>query len=306
MLGFQGKAQLEVSVRPSGRGDAVAARDQCLAHDQGAEGRGVGQQIHRQSRGRTAARDALRRHARRPKLHPRPAGRAAGAGVRNLRPPRPARLHEVPNYVTRFSFPYFDMPDSRNRISSCGSDPTTSCPMTETERGNPDASRAELKQEPAAPVRAQLRRTGGADPAARQTRTIEPNADDSRTSSAGVRTAMLTISKPLSASQAQTYHARRVHRRRAELLETGRHHQGEWRGQTRREARPCRAGWGEDFARLFEGQHPVTGEQLVRHRASMNTKASEARRLLRGASSRLGCDLHRPQVRFADRARRRR
>ena len=42
VLGFQGKAQLEVPVRASGRGDAVAARDQRLAHDEGTECRGVG------------------------------------------------------------------------------------------------------------------------------------------------------------------------------------------------------------------------------------------------------------------------
>ena len=88
---------------------------------------------------------------------------------------------------------------------------------------------------------------------------------------------MVTISKPLSASQAQAYHAEGVHERRAELLHRRRQIRGEWHGQLAEE-------WGlngevtkKQFARLAEGQHPETGEQLVRHqsRASTSTKRGE-------------------------------
>ncbi len=52
ILGFQGKAQLEVPLRPLGRGHAVAAGNQHLAQDKGAECWRVGQQVHRKSRDR--------------------------------------------------------------------------------------------------------------------------------------------------------------------------------------------------------------------------------------------------------------
>ena len=76
---------------------------------------------------------------------------------------------------------------------------------------------------------------------------------------------MLTISKPISAGQAQAYHKEEFAERPRELLHRG-------RPDPRRVARPaCRAvglarrSQEEQFARLSEGQHPDTGEQLVRH-----------------------------------------
>src|SRR6202021_1981437 len=79
---------------------------------------------------------------------------------------------------------------------------------------------------------------------------------------------MLTISKPLSASQAQTYHVREFASQKQNYWSRDQQGHSEWRGRL---AEP----WGlqggvgsEHFARLSEGQHPYTQEQLVRHQVS--------------------------------------
>src|SRR6266478_3488090 len=78
---------------------------------------------------------------------------------------------------------------------------------------------------------------------------------------------MLTISNPLSASQAQAYHAEEFGNARENYYTQGDQIRGEWgrlAGQ-----------WGlrgevheEHFQRLSEGQHPMSGEQLVRHQTA--------------------------------------
>jgi len=79
---------------------------------------------------------------------------------------------------------------------------------------------------------------------------------------------MLTISNPLSASQAQAYHAEEFGNARDNYYTEGDRISGEWHGRLAEQ-------WGlrgsvseEHFRRLSEGQHPITGEQLVRHRAA--------------------------------------
>ncbi len=79
---------------------------------------------------------------------------------------------------------------------------------------------------------------------------------------------MLTISNPLSASQAQAYHAEEFSNARENYYTQGDQIQGEWHGRLAEQ-------WGlkgevreEHFQRLSEGQHPVTVEQLVRHKAA--------------------------------------
>ncbi|HEY2544991.1 MAG TPA: MobF family relaxase, partial [Candidatus Acidoferrum sp.] len=79
---------------------------------------------------------------------------------------------------------------------------------------------------------------------------------------------MLTISNPLSASQAQAYHAEEFGNARENYYAQGEQIRGEWHGRLAGQ-------WGlygevseEHFRRLTEGQHPITGEQLVRHRAA--------------------------------------
>jgi conjugative relaxase-like TrwC/TraI family protein len=79
---------------------------------------------------------------------------------------------------------------------------------------------------------------------------------------------MLTISNPLSASQALAYHAEEFSNARENYYTQGDQIRGEWHGRLAEQ-------WGlrgevgeEHFQRLAEGQHPITGEQLVRHKAA--------------------------------------
>jgi conjugative relaxase-like TrwC/TraI family protein len=76
---------------------------------------------------------------------------------------------------------------------------------------------------------------------------------------------MLTISKPLSAGQARAYHAEEFSNARENYYTEGERITGEWHGKLAEE-------WGlhgevreENFQRLSGGQHPITGEQLVRY-----------------------------------------
>src|SRR5579863_4225740 len=76
---------------------------------------------------------------------------------------------------------------------------------------------------------------------------------------------MLTISKPLSAGQARAYHAEEFGNARENYYTEGERITGEWHGKLAEE-------WGlrgevreENFQRLSEAQHPITGEQLVRY-----------------------------------------
>jgi conjugative relaxase-like TrwC/TraI family protein len=77
---------------------------------------------------------------------------------------------------------------------------------------------------------------------------------------------MLNISKPLSASQAQTYHEREFTAAEQNYWKQGDTIQGEWHGRLAEDFGLSGAVGAEAFARLSEGQHPETGEQLVLHR----------------------------------------
>ncbi|QNI35864.1 MobF family relaxase [Edaphobacter albus] len=77
---------------------------------------------------------------------------------------------------------------------------------------------------------------------------------------------MLTISKPLSASQAQTYHAKEFTSAEQNYWKQDDRTLGEWHGKLADEFGVAGGVNQEHFARLADGQHPITGEQLVRHR----------------------------------------
>src|SRR5262245_12676652 len=83
---------------------------------------------------------------------------------------------------------------------------------------------------------------------------------------------MLTISKPLSAGQARRYHEEEFKNGRENYYSEGDLIRGHWHGELAER-------WGltgevreEHFERLAEAQHPVTGEQLVRHQTARETK----------------------------------
>jgi hypothetical protein len=79
---------------------------------------------------------------------------------------------------------------------------------------------------------------------------------------------MVTISKPLSAGQAQAYHQSEFTAPEQSYYSGHDQIRGEWQGKLAAE-------WGlqgevteQQFARLANGQHPETGAELVRHRES--------------------------------------
>jgi len=88
---------------------------------------------------------------------------------------------------------------------------------------------------------------------------------------------MLTISKPLSATQAQTYHAKEFTAAEQNYWKQGDTVPGEWRGELAEKFGLAGAVGADEFARLSEGQHPQTVEQLVRHRAVHEYKTEGGR-----------------------------
>ncbi len=88
---------------------------------------------------------------------------------------------------------------------------------------------------------------------------------------------MLTISKPLSASQAQTYHEKEFTAAEQNYWKQTDTIQGEWHGKLAQKFGLTGAVAAEEFARLSEGQHPETGEQLVRHRKAHEYKTEEGK-----------------------------
>ena len=83
---------------------------------------------------------------------------------------------------------------------------------------------------------------------------------------------MLTISKPLSSGQAQSYHKLEFTAESQSYYRQGDSVKGEWQG--RLAARLGVAGEVSpfEFSRLANGVHPQTGEQLVRHRVATEYK----------------------------------
>src|SRR6266478_4974351 len=79
---------------------------------------------------------------------------------------------------------------------------------------------------------------------------------------------MLTISKPLSASQARTYHEREFASEKQNYWSRDLQGYSEWQGRLAQEWKLSGAVESEHFARLSEGQHPHTEEQLVRYQVS--------------------------------------
>src|ERR1051326_384361 len=79
---------------------------------------------------------------------------------------------------------------------------------------------------------------------------------------------MLTISKPLSAGQAQTYHQKEFTAKEQNYWSQRGVIAGEWQGRLADEFALSGAVSSEDFANLSQGLHPSSGAQLVRQRSS--------------------------------------
>jgi conjugative relaxase-like TrwC/TraI family protein len=100
---------------------------------------------------------------------------------------------------------------------------------------------------------------------------------------------MLTISKSLSAGQAQTYHSHEFTSEKQNYWSRDPRVHSEWRGSLARE-------WGlkgsvgaEHFARLSEGQHPESGAQLVKHQPA-RTYENERGKEITSVEHRAGWD----------------
>jgi conjugative relaxase-like TrwC/TraI family protein len=77
---------------------------------------------------------------------------------------------------------------------------------------------------------------------------------------------MLNISKPLSASQAQTYHVKEFASAEQNYWQQKGATLGEWHGELAKRFGLAGAVSADHFARLAQGQDPITGDQLVSHR----------------------------------------
>jgi conjugative relaxase-like TrwC/TraI family protein len=88
---------------------------------------------------------------------------------------------------------------------------------------------------------------------------------------------MLTISKPLSASQAQTYHAKEFTAAEQNYWKQDNRALGEWHGKLADTFGLAGGVDQEHFARLADGQHPITGEQLVQRRIVQQYKGADGK-----------------------------
>src|ERR1700678_1504908 len=86
---------------------------------------------------------------------------------------------------------------------------------------------------------------------------------------------MLTISKPLSSSQAQTYHAKEFTSAEQNYWKQGDAILGEWQGRLAEKYDLAGAIDAQHFARLSEGQNPHTAEQLVKHRKAQEYTSAD-------------------------------
>jgi conjugative relaxase-like TrwC/TraI family protein len=77
---------------------------------------------------------------------------------------------------------------------------------------------------------------------------------------------MLDISKPLNAGQAQTYHKMDYTSPTQSYYTQGEAVKGEWQGKLAESMGLSGEVSAQEFSRLTEGRHPLTDEQMVRHR----------------------------------------
>jgi conjugative relaxase-like TrwC/TraI family protein len=100
---------------------------------------------------------------------------------------------------------------------------------------------------------------------------------------------MLRISKALSASQAQTYHAREFTSPDQSYWSHGQEVPGEWQGQLAERFGLSGPVGAEEFARLSEGQHPLTGDHLVQHRQAYEYQNADGK-TIKSVEHRAGWD----------------
>jgi len=83
---------------------------------------------------------------------------------------------------------------------------------------------------------------------------------------------MLTISSAISAGQAQTYHQKEFTAKEQSYWSQKQTVESEWQGKLAEQFGLSGDVGAQEFARLCEGKHPFTAEQLVQHRAAHQYK----------------------------------
>src|SRR5262252_3853498 len=94
---------------------------------------------------------------------------------------------------------------------------------------------------------------------------------------------MLNLSKPLTAAQAQKYHQHEFTSKEQSYWGQGGEILGTWQGRLASHYGLGEMVGAEEFARLSQGQHPQTGEQLVRHRASYQYQRADGKKVTSAA-----------------------
>jgi len=100
---------------------------------------------------------------------------------------------------------------------------------------------------------------------------------------------MLTISKPLNASQARNYHAIEFTSPDQSYWSRGQTVRGEWQGRLTEKFGLSGAVGAEEFGRLAQGQDPATGDQLVQHR-QVHEYRNAAGEIVKSVEHRAGWD----------------
>jgi len=100
---------------------------------------------------------------------------------------------------------------------------------------------------------------------------------------------MIDLSKPLTAGQAHSYHHQEFANSEQRYYSQGNMVAGEWFGRLADEWGLTGAVRDEEFHRLAEGQHPVTGEQLVRRRMATEYQDEHGKKVA-AAEHRAGWD----------------
>jgi conjugative relaxase-like TrwC/TraI family protein len=100
---------------------------------------------------------------------------------------------------------------------------------------------------------------------------------------------MVTLSKPISSGQAQAYHKEEFANAKENYYTEGERVRGEWQGQLAERYGLTGEVQEQQFARLSEGQHPSTGEQLVRHQTAREYE-NERGAMVRSMEHRAGWD----------------
>ena len=107
---------------------------------------------------------------------------------------------------------------------------------------------------------------------------------------------MLTISKPLSAGQAQTYHAKEFTAPEQNYWKQGDEIKGEWHGKLAAEYGLHDAVLAEGFQRGSQGKHPEKRASRFRHRKVQEYQSESGKTIPPGKrSGELGCDVLRSE-----------